>query len=137
VTVVADTHALHWFLTADERLSERARETISEAQQDPDAGVVVSVATRLDLHYLVRSKKMTLDLARQLWAETDDAEINIEAAAITKAVVEHFDREDLAPLRDPWDRLIVATAIGLDVPLVTKDKTITAVAATGALEVIW
>ena len=40
--VVADTHALIWFLEADEHLSARAREVLEQAQQDPDGGIVVS-----------------------------------------------------------------------------------------------
>jgi PIN domain nuclease of toxin-antitoxin system len=58
-------------------------------------------------------------------------------AAITGPVVAYFDSAELAALRDPWDRLITATAIGLGVPLVTKDRAITAVAKTGAVEVVW
>lgn len=49
----------------------------------------------------------------------------------------HFDSAALAALRDPWDRLITATAIDLAVPLVSKDRAITAVAETGAVQVIW
>jgi PIN domain nuclease of toxin-antitoxin system len=52
VRVVADTHALIWFLEADERLSAPAREVLEQTQQDPDGGIVVSMASRLDLHYL-------------------------------------------------------------------------------------
>ena len=48
--VVADTHALVWFLEADDRLSARAREVLEQAQRDHDSGIVVSLASRLDLH---------------------------------------------------------------------------------------
>jgi hypothetical protein len=40
----------------------------------------------------------------------------------------------LSVLPDPWDRMIVATALHLSVPLVTKDRAIT---ATGVVETIW
>jgi PIN domain nuclease of toxin-antitoxin system len=40
-------------------------------------------------------------------------------------------------LRDPWDRLIVATAIELDVAPVTADRAMHGFAANSALSVIW
>jgi PIN domain nuclease of toxin-antitoxin system len=55
VRVVADTHALVCFLAGDQRLSARARKVLHHAQQDPDGGIIVSVASRLDLHYLQRT----------------------------------------------------------------------------------
>ena len=135
--VVADTHALIWFLEADGRLGARARDVLGQAQQDPDGGIVVSVASRLDLHYLQRSGRFSPAEVQHWWAVTEDPSWNISSAAITGPVVAHFDSARLAALRDPWDRLITATAIDLGIPLVTKDRAITAVAETGAVEVIW
>lgn len=137
MSVLADTHALVWFLHADERLSSRARRTLDNAQQDPAAGIVVSVATRMDLHYLVRKGTFDAEQVRRLWAVTADPALNISAADITSSVVEHFDRPELQALRDPWDRLITATAIDRGLPLVTRDEAITVVAAEGLLQVVW
>lgn len=135
--VVADTHALVWFLEADGRLSARAQEVLQQAQQDPAGGIIVSVASRLDLHYLRRAGRFSPADVQRWWAVTEDPSWNISSAAITGALVAHFDSAVLAALRDPWDRLITATAIDLGVPLVSKDRAITAVAETGAVQVIW
>jgi PIN domain nuclease of toxin-antitoxin system len=62
---------------------------------------------------------------------------NISSAAITGPLVAHFDAAALAALRDPWDRLITATAIDLRAPLVTKDRAITAIGRAGPVEIIW
>ncbi len=135
--VVADTHALVWFLEADERLSVRAREVLQQAQQDPDGGLVVSLASRIDLHYLQRAGRFSPADVRHWWTVTEDPSWNISSVAITDPVVARFDSADLAVLRDPWDRLITATAIDLGLPLVTKDRTITTIGQAGAVEVIW
>jgi PIN domain nuclease of toxin-antitoxin system len=137
VRVVADTHALIWFLEADERLSARARDVLEQAQRDPDGGIVVSVASRLDLHYLQRAGRFSPVDVERWWAVTEDPSWNISPAAITGPVVAYFDSGELAALRDPWDRLITATAIHLGAPLVTKDRVITAIGLAGAVEVIW
>lgn len=46
----------------------------------------------------------------------------------------HFGTVPLAALRHPFDRFILATAVQLNVPLVTADRAIT---GTGAVNVIW
>lgn len=135
--VVADTHALVWFLAADQRLSEGARRALEEAQGDPGGGVVVSLASRLDLHYLQRAGRFSPDQVQRIWSVTTDAGTNISAHTITAAVVDRFDAPEVAELRDPWDRLIVGTAMALNAPLVTRDRVITRLAATGVLAVIW
>jgi PIN domain nuclease of toxin-antitoxin system len=53
---------------------------------------------------------------------------------IDTSVTAAFEAIPLPLLRDPWDRLITATARALGVPLVTKDGRIT---AAGLVEVIW
>ena len=135
--VVADTHALVWFLEADGRLSARAREVLQQAQQDADGGIAVSVATCIDLHYLQRSGRFGREDVQRWWAVTQDPSWNISSVPITAPVVAYFDSAEMAALRDPWDRLITATAIDLGVPLVSKDRAITAVAEAGAVQVIW
>ena len=58
----------------------------------------------------------------------------IEVAGIDTATMAHLMSFPLVVLPDPWDRMIVATALNLGVPLVTKDRAIT---AAGVVETIW
>ncbi len=133
--VVADTHALVWFLQADQHLSGPARAALEQAQADSDGGLVVSVASRIDLHYLVFKGAFSPEEARRIWAVTEDPSTNITAEPVTAAIAEAFGGSELAALpRDPWDRLIVSTARQLGVPLVTKDGGIT---SSRAVQVIW
>jgi PIN domain nuclease of toxin-antitoxin system len=81
------------------------------------------VASRIDLHYLVSSGRMTAELARLLWQATAAPDRNVWPVQIGTAVAERFGDPTLAAaLPDPWDRLIVATAVELGVELVTKDQ---------------
>jgi PIN domain nuclease of toxin-antitoxin system len=43
--VLADTHALHWWLADPSRLSETARERLDAAEEAEPGGVLVSVAS--------------------------------------------------------------------------------------------
>ena len=56
-----------------------------------------------------------------------------EVAGVETATMAHLTGFPLAVLRNPWDRMIVATAQNLGVPLVTEDRAIT---AAGVVETI-
>ena len=90
--VVADSHAIVWYVQGSKRLSERAGEVLAEAEAE--RSLVVSVATLAD------------------------ATTSIPRASVP----------------DPWDRLIMATAIALQAPLVTRDS---AIRASGLVQTIW
>jgi hypothetical protein len=48
----------------------------------------------------------------------------LEGEPITMPITAAFEQIPLTMLRDPWDRLITATAMTLEVPLVTADAKI-------------
>lgn len=136
--VLADTHALHWWLADPSRLSDIARTRLDAAEETEPGGVLVSVASRIDLHYLVASKKMSAELASFIWQVVTSPERNVWPLQITAPVVDRFgDAALTATLADPWDRLIVATAIELGVDLVTKDRAIQELARQEYVSAVW
>jgi len=137
VSVLADTHALHWFLTEPGRLSRAALDRLQEAEFDEASGIAVSVASRIDLHYLVASGRLDVEVAAQVWAVTTYPDVNVSAIPVSEAIADLFGDSALTTLRDPWDRLIVATAMRLAVPVVTRDSVITELGVAGVVEVIW
>lgn len=58
----------------------------------------------------------------------------VELFPIDVDVADAFVGIDRVLVADPWDRLIVATALALGVPLVTRDE---AIRACGLVEIIW
>ena len=50
----------------------RAREVLQQAQQDPGGGIIVSVASSLDLHYLQRAGRFSPADVQRWWAVTED-----------------------------------------------------------------
>ena len=48
--------------------------------------------------------------------------------------ISHSSPRDLPMLKDPFDRMITATALRLRVPLITADR---AIAEAGVVRVIW
>ena len=135
VRVVADSHALIWYVFGDEngRLTPTASEALAAA--DAGEGIAVSIASVIDLWYVTQTTgAVRTDQLAAIVDLLNDAESSLDPIPISANVVAAFGSIPLPALRDPWDRLIMATAIDLGVPLVSADARI---AATGLIEVLW
>lgn len=130
--VVADSHALVWFTQDSPQLSTRAGEVLRDAEAGD--GIVVSVATLVDLWYVTQTTERVS--ARKL-AELRSlvmATPAIDLHPIDVAVADAYTAISRAVLRDPWDRFIVATARALQLPLVTRDD---GIQGCELVETIW
>ena len=63
-----------------------------------------------------------------------DPTSRFEVTSINIETMDHFERFPREVLADPWDRLIVATASQLSLPLVSRDR---AISAAGVVDVVW
>jgi PIN domain nuclease of toxin-antitoxin system len=135
VKVVADSQVLVRYLINPTQLSDPALEALLAAE-DSD-GVIVSVATLGDLWY-ASQKTSSAPIAPGVFEHIRDTVLdpstNLVLQPISVATMMHFDVVPLNDLRDPFDRLILATAVQLGVPLVTADR---AMSNTKATEIIW
>lgn len=122
MVVVADSHAVVWYLQGSKRLSPTAHEALREAERT--SGFVISVVTLIDLWYVSQTtgRVSEEDLRRLTDHLTSSDAVSLERVGL--AVAEAATTIPRALLADPWDRLIVATAKVLDVPLVTRDAQI-------------
>nr|WP_207195413.1 type II toxin-antitoxin system VapC family toxin [Pseudomonas fluorescens] len=107
-----DTHVLLWALADDPKLSGKARTLIDNA-----AEIYVSTATFWEMAIKVGLGKLNVDLEeiRQYCIESGFIELPVSA--------EHaIAVKDLEPHhRDPFDRIIVATAMSEPMKLMTAD----------------
>ena len=130
--VVADSHAIVWYVQGSKRLSERAGEVLAEAEAE--RSLVVSVATLIDLWYVSQTTRSVT--AKQLAAlrQRLGSSGAVALEPVTAVIADATTTIPRASVPDPWDRLIMATAISIQVPLVTRDS---AVRASGLVETIW
>jgi PIN domain nuclease of toxin-antitoxin system len=135
VRVVADTHALVWYLLDDsDRRLPPAAPTALEGAESTD-GIAVSVASVVDLWYVIRTRgTFTDDQLDQVVGLLCDPKTSLEAEPITLDVAAAFRQIPRDALGDPWDRFITATAMTLGLPLVTRDRRIR---ESGLVETIW
>ena len=129
--VVADTHALLWMLKGT--LRERSSSGADAVEQALDAkALFVSIGSFLDLRYLVDSGRVAeraLDDARTIVGRDAFTVVPLDLRVLDKMAA--VPREKVP---DPFDRIIAATALTLDLPLVSADEDIQA--AIGE-RVIW
>lgn len=130
--VVADSHAIVWYVQGSSRLTETGNVALAASEQSD--GIVVSVATLVDLWYVTQTTHaVSVDDLSRLRAKLG-ASTNVDIHGIDVAVADAFTLTPRTLLTDPWDRFIVATAKALSLPLVTRDA---AIRDSNLIETIW
>ena len=116
-----DTHALIWWLAADDALSSTARNAIADREND----VFVSAASAWEIatkHRIGKLPEATLLAA--------DVGSFVKAAGFDELPISIRDGQLAGSLpgihRDPFDRILVAQAILADMTLVSNDVILSA-----------
>ena len=133
MAVVADTHALVWYLVEPERLSQVALDALegSIAAGEP---VYISAISLIEICYLIEKRRIATDLLQRILAVLNDPNPSLVVVPIDLAISIAIREIDLDTVPDMPDRIIAATALHLNLPLVTRDRKIR---AEGAIVTIW
>ena len=123
--VVSDTHSAIWFLAKSPNISSIARQAMRNAT---DAGelIYVSAITLVEMAYLIEKGRLPEQDLVDLLKELKNPTSNFELVSIDLAVTQVLRRIPRADVPDMPDRIIAATALYLDLPLVTRDGKIRA-----------
>lgn len=123
-----DTHAVLWSLAGDARLGSRAREIIVAAKK---SDLTISDIVLLEVTMLASKGRLQLScpplrLLSRIAEKFRVIPISPDIAALAVSLeLSHGD---------PFDRIIVATALVEKVPLLTRDRLI---ADSGQVETVW
>jgi len=125
--IVADTHALLWWVLSRHLLSAAAREVL-------DSRIIcITGVTIYEIAWLAQRGRVDLQPDVVTWLQNVIVLPKITLLPLTMDVA-LAAATLLEPVRDPIDRIIVATALLQGVPLVTKDHKII---AAGVVPTIW
>jgi len=113
-----DAHSLVWYFTEDAKLSKRALGSFEETIEE--GSVIAPTIVLAEIMFIAQKGRITLTF-RQTLAKIEAYE-NFEVAPLDVSVLEISDtlKVDL----EMHDRLIVATALYFNSPLITKDSQI-------------
>jgi PIN domain nuclease of toxin-antitoxin system len=114
--VLLDTCAVIW-LAFGQSISKQAREAIREASE----GLFVSPMSAWEVGQLTRSGRSLMRSARDWFASVLELP-GVTLSPLTATML--LDSHELPgdPPRDPTDRIIIATARAIGVPIVTRDE---------------
>lgn len=115
--IVLDTHALVFWMASDKALGRQARQQISGA-----SAIGVPTIVCWEVASLAAAGRLRLDRDVLEWIRRVLAEPRVELLAITPEVAVRASKFGPLFSQDPADRLIAATAIELDAPLITRDE---------------
>ncbi|MEZ2232454.1 type II toxin-antitoxin system VapC family toxin [Microcoleus sp.] len=129
---VADTHAVIWYIFADSRLSVTARTTIEQIAAEGNQ-VAFSSITLAEIVYLSergRINSTTLDLLLRE-VESDDA-LLVEIP-FDRNIALTLRQVDRSQIPDLPDRIIAATGLYLNVPVISRDRRI----QLSSIDTVW
>ena len=121
MSLVLDTHAVIWYLLDDRRLPNKVFELI-ESSAKRRQPVFVSAITLVEIIYLVERGRVLPDIYDRLVSELNQDDSVLFPVAVDADVVEKLRKIPRDSVPDMPDRIIVATALHLGLPLVTRDR---------------
>jgi PIN domain nuclease of toxin-antitoxin system len=122
--VLADTHALLWFLFNPKRLSHAAHSALTAAESS--GAVYASTISVIEVRYLVEKSRIPSETYDDLVMAIHDPDIALTLLPIDLDISLAIERIPRDTVPDLPDRIIAATALSHSLPLVTADRKIRA-----------
>ncbi len=121
--IVIDTHVLIWYLLDPARLSTTATAALQNAEAAL-ATVYVSAITLVELRYLIEKGTFTEAGYQAALAKFNDPFNVLKVATLDWVTADTMAQIPRATVPDMPDRIIAATALTFNLPLITRDTKI-------------
>jgi PIN domain nuclease of toxin-antitoxin system len=121
--LLLDTHIALWLDSGDDRLQPSTRGLVDDCWRSGGA-ILLSAVSAWEIALLVDLGRIDLDIPVVAWIERFLQRPGVESASLSHRAASRSYQLHQLEHRDPADRLLIATAIELDCPLVTYDERI-------------
>ena len=132
-SVVADTHTLIWYIFELPRLSATALTALEQAVNEGNF-IYFSAITIVEISYLIERGRLAGEVLTRVLNAADDQNVGILLAPLDRNISATIQQIDRATVPDMPDRIIAATALSLNLPLITCD---TRIQALTNIQTIW
>ncbi len=129
---VADTHTLLWYLFQNPKLSQRAKASIDAAAQAGDQ-IAVSSISLIEMVYLIEKGRISSESMNRTVAVFEDPTALFVEIPVERQIARALARVDVTQIPDMPDRIVAATAVHLNVPIISRDGQI----QLSTLRTIW
>jgi PIN domain nuclease of toxin-antitoxin system len=130
--LAVDTHAIVWYLNDDSRLSIAAAEALDRATDEGEVIHVPSVCL-VELTYLIEKGRIPRLARERLVRALDDPATPCRLAPLDRNVADAPELLNRSEVPDLPGRIVCATALALDVALVSRNGRIRA----SKIQTIW
>jgi PIN domain nuclease of toxin-antitoxin system len=120
--ILLDTHVWVWWVSNPDLLSSQADTLINKAMVEKK--IYISSISVWEVAMLVVKGRLHLTLDIKDWIRSCESLPFIQFVPVTNSIAFEAVHLPENSLSDPADRIIVATALALDLVLITKDKKI-------------
>jgi PIN domain nuclease of toxin-antitoxin system len=118
--IVVDTHVVIWDALAPDRLSNKAKKAISEANKLD--GIIFCEISLWEIAMLMKKRRLSVDVSYQEFINLVSNSNNYIFKGISPQIAELSTHLFSTTNKDPADKIISATAIIENAHLVTSDK---------------
>jgi PIN domain nuclease of toxin-antitoxin system len=122
--IIIDTHIAIWYFADPTQLSKPAEIAIDNAEAS--GAIFVSAITIVELIYLIEKGKIPQDVLDLLRDALDDSTTAFYLTELNREISDEIANLSRSIVSDMPDRIIAATALYLNLPLITKDHKIQA-----------
>ena len=123
ISVVADTHGIIWYFRSPDKLSPEAIIVLDGAVNN-GCFIYLSAISIIEIIYLFEKNKISEVALSQLFQFLADPDIRLKVVPINLSVGKCLTKIPRLIVLEIGDRIIAATTLYLDLPLVTKDHKI-------------
>ncbi|MBL7203631.1 MAG: type II toxin-antitoxin system VapC family toxin [Desulfobacteraceae bacterium] len=118
--IVLDTHVWVWFISNPELLSKAAKKAINVSMEQK--AIFISSISAWELALLAAKKRLKLTIDVTDWITKSERLPFLQFIPVDNSVAVKSVNLPQPLHKDPADRIIIATAITIAAPVVTKDE---------------
>ncbi|WP_341528618.1 type II toxin-antitoxin system VapC family toxin [Nostoc sp. UHCC 0302] len=130
--LVTDTHALIWYLEDSPNLSVAANEAFDKCDRG-EIIIYIPTICLVEIVYLQERRRISANMKYQLDTALADKSSGLELVNLTTEIVDALATIPRDTVPDMPDRIIVATAKYMNLPLISRDAKI----ISSGISIVW